>query len=144
MLNYPLYFSLNESFAYGGSMKEFSQKLKDIKNGFKDHTVLGNFIDNHDQNRFLFNNKNIPTLKNAVVFCLFTEGIPIVYYGTEQYFNGGGDPGAREPLFNFLDKTSDGYKFFQAVIKARKDNEVINFSKLIFLDLGFRSRNSNL
>lgn len=132
-MNYPLYFSLNESFAFGKSMKEISTKLKNIKEGFKDHTVLGNFIDNHDQNRFLFNNKNIPTLKNSAAFCLFTEGIPIVYYGTEQYFNGGGDPGAREVFFNSLDTTSDGYKFFQKLVKARKDNKVkkllINFSR---------------
>lgn len=29
---------------------------------------------------------------NALVYSFMTEGIPIVYYGTEQGFSGSGDP----------------------------------------------------
>jgi alpha-amylase len=35
------------------------------------------------------------------------EGIPIIYYGSEQGFNGGNDPDNREPLWtsNFNNET---------------------------------------
>lgn len=31
-------------------------------------------------------------LSNAMTFTFMSDGIPIVYYGQEQYFNGSGDP----------------------------------------------------
>ena len=34
--------------------------------------------------------------KNVLAFIIFTDGIPIVYAGQEQHFNGGIDPANRE------------------------------------------------
>lgn len=33
-----------------------------------------------------------PCFSNAMVFNFMSDGIPIVYYGQEQYFSGGTDP----------------------------------------------------
>jgi len=33
-----------------------------------------------------------PLFKAAMTFALFAQGIPIIYYGSEQGFNGGNDP----------------------------------------------------
>jgi alpha-amylase len=36
---------------------------------------------------------------NALVFSFMYDGIPVVYYGQEQYFKGKDDPANREPLW---------------------------------------------
>ena len=62
----------------------------------------GTFVDNHDNARFL-NNYNYPNnLKGAIAFIMFFRGIPIVYYGDEQGFSGGSDPGCREVLWTSM------------------------------------------
>lgn len=87
---------------------------------FKDVSVLGLFVDNHDNARFL-NSKGDHTLfKSALTFALTANGIPFFYYGSEQGFAGGNDPGNREPLWNNFDKTHEIYKYVQTINKARK------------------------
>ncbi|MCX5787342.1 MAG: alpha-amylase family glycosyl hydrolase [Elusimicrobia bacterium] len=44
------------------------------------------FIDLHDVYRFLRNGESVDVLKVAFAFLLFSTGIPLVYYGTEQAF----------------------------------------------------------
>jgi glycosidase len=44
------------------------------------------FIDLHDTYRFLRNGEPVSVLKMAMAFLLFSTGIPLVYYGTEQAF----------------------------------------------------------
>ena len=56
-------------------------------------------MDNHDNARFLNVQSDYQLYKNALVYTLYSTGIPIVYYGTEQGFNGGTDPNNREPLW---------------------------------------------
>ena len=57
---------------------------------------MANFVDNHDNARVLswqgdWEQKKIH-YKTVNVLALTTVGIPIIYYGTEQYFAGGNDP----------------------------------------------------
>jgi glycosidase len=79
-----------------------------------------NFLDNHDVGRFLFYEsfatdladlgKGVLTsaqfdevraarLRNAYVFLFTEQGVPCVYYGDEQGFQGGNDPTNREILW---------------------------------------------
>jgi len=59
------------------------------------------FLDNHDVSRFLFDaNGDVDALRNALTLLLTEEGIPCIYYGTEQEFSGGNDPANREVLWN--------------------------------------------
>lgn len=46
------------------------------------------------------------SLANALVYTFMTEGIPVVYYGTEQGFTGSADPDNREPLWPSAYSTS--------------------------------------
>ncbi|MEZ4301133.1 MAG: alpha-amylase family glycosyl hydrolase [Polyangiaceae bacterium] len=70
--------------------------------------TLVNFLDNHDVPRFLYNQSGVSqfkaepkvALKNALLFLLSEDGIPCIYYGTEQELNGGNDPANREDLWN--------------------------------------------
>ena len=54
--------------------------------------ALVNFMDNHDVTRFLFDKPSPAALQNALAFLLTEDGIPCIYYGTEQEFDGGNDP----------------------------------------------------
>jgi alpha-amylase len=59
-----------------------------------------NFLDNHDVNRFLFDSDgDVAALRNALTLNMTAEGIPCLYYGTEQDFHGGDDPANREVLW---------------------------------------------
>lgn len=91
---------------------------------FKDPSALGNFIDNHDNPRFLYFNPSVALLKSAVVYAMFAQGIPIMYYGTEQLFNGGFDPADREALWTHMNADTDMYKYFKTINTARKAHSI--------------------
>jgi len=111
LLNYPQYFTLKDVFEYKQSMYNIRSTFNSEATSFSDTTVLGSFIDNHDNPRFLNLNPSIPLLKSSVTFALMAQGIPIVYYGTEQAFNGGSDPANREPLWTSMNQNSEMYKY---------------------------------
>jgi glycosidase len=88
--------------------------------GVEPFKVPVNFLDNHDVGRFLFyeffhtdlaalaagkldqatfNKVRDQKLRNAFVFLFTEQGIPCVYYGDEQGFEGGNDPANREDLW---------------------------------------------
>lgn len=67
--------------------------------GLPPRDLLVNFIDNHDIPRFLYDKDSVPALKSALTYLLTQDGIPCLYYGTEQAFAGGNDPANREPLW---------------------------------------------
>jgi alpha-amylase len=95
VLSYPLYFTLTNVFAYQQSMYQLESLLGPSGSywkAFRDVNLLGTFVDNHDNPRFLYYNHNTNLYKNALVLSLFTMGIPIVYYGAEQGYAGGADP----------------------------------------------------
>lgn len=62
--------------------------------------------------------------KNASVFSLLFEGIPIYYYGGEQFFNGGADLNNREVLWGHYDTSSEMYVALAAANKVRKEKQV--------------------
>jgi len=126
VLNYPLYYAMRDAFAYGKSLRGMESSLQAINLSFKDPSVLGVFVNNHDNTRFLHENSNRNRFINAIVFSLLSNGIPIVYYGDEQYFNGGSDPLNRETLFNKKNKDSDLYITIKQVNSARQAYEVWN------------------
>ena len=86
-----------------------------------------NFIDNHDVARFLFGVEDRPIttqrklLQNAMSFVFTAQGIPCLYYGTEQEFRGGNDPANREDMWESgFDTTGETFKWAQKLIKIRK------------------------
>ena len=48
------------------------------------------------------------------------DWIPIVYYGTEQGFDGGEDPNNRESLWPYMSTENPLYIFIQALTKLRR------------------------
>ena len=125
--NYPLYYSINDGFK--GDMTYLHEYFTEKRGVYQDATVLGVFIGNHDNPRFLhqdeWNQRTKKQLDNASVFSVFWEGIPIVYYGDEQYFDGGGDPGCREALWESNFNTSTPlYQYYKQALNVRKKKEI--------------------
>ena len=91
--------------------------------GVAPQKALINFIDNHDFPRFLFNAAgDVPALRNALTFLLTEEGVPCMYYGTEQDFAGGGDPSNREVLWTTgMPTTGDTFTHIAKLTRVRKD-----------------------
>lgn len=119
VFNYPLYYSIFDGFC--GSLKSIEKYLMNTRDVYPDPTVLGVFVDNHDNPRFLSRCGDRKKFENAVVFSLTWEGIPVFYYGGEQWFSGGADPQNREPLWGHYDKNSELYQIIAKVNKLRKD-----------------------
>jgi glycosidase len=82
---------------------------------------LVNFMDNHDVSRFLFEALgDKDALRNALVLLMTEEGIPCLYYGTEQDFAGGNDPSNREVLWPTGFPTSgDTFRHFAKLARLR-------------------------
>lgn len=82
---------------------------------------LVNFMDNHDVSRFLFEAAgDKDALRNALVLLMTEDGIPCLYYGTEQDFAGGNDPSNREVLWDTGFPTSgDTFVQFSKLARLR-------------------------
>ena len=123
-MNYPLFFTLRNVFNFKHSMYEIRQTIMNSQGAYSDLDALGVFIDNHDQARFLSMTPDTNIFKGALAFALFAQGIPIIYYGSEQGFNGGNDPWNRAPLWTSMNTNSDLYKFMTKMVSVRKANQV--------------------
>jgi alpha-amylase len=84
--------------------------------------VLVNFLDNHDVARFLWNFDQVDALRAALFYLMTMDGIPCIYYGTEQDFNGGNDPANRENMWlrNGFDTTGETFRHTKRLIELRK------------------------
>jgi len=99
--------------------------------GLAPNQVLVNFLDNHDLPRFMFEKGGDYAIQRvALQFLMTWDGIPCVYYGTEQGFAGGVDPKNREDMFagndflNYAPFATDHEHFtlVQDLIQMRKEN----------------------
>jgi glycosidase len=91
--------------------------------------LLINFLDNHDVARFLHDGTE-QALRSALVYLLTSVGVPCIYYGTEQLFDGGNDPSNREVLWRGnpgrglapFDTGNETFKLIRALIDIRKQH----------------------
>ncbi|HPB96552.1 MAG TPA: alpha-amylase family glycosyl hydrolase [Polyangiaceae bacterium] len=140
---------LDSVFKHGGktsALKElFDQreanhgtKPHDLGIGLPPTKVLVNFLDNHDVARFLYDkkigDKGIEALHTALVFLYTEDGIPCLYYGTEQQFEGGNDPNNREDLWNSrYDTSNPTFRFIAELNRIRKRYEPLRRGDLTFV-----------
>ncbi len=134
---FPQYFTaIRDVFQLGQSTKRIEDlwKLRDqnwglepaeLGIGVAPRDVPINFIDNHDVPRFLFTGTK-KGLANALTFNFTTQGIPCLYYGTEQEFAGGNDPSNREDLWpTGFAKDNSTFKHIQKLAKIRKESAAL-------------------
>jgi glycosidase len=84
------------------------------------------FFDNHDMDRFYTVGGNQRNVDNALVLGLTSRGVPAIYYGTEQYMTGNGDPNNRAMMTGFT-TTTNAYKVVKALAPLRKTNPALAY-----------------
>jgi glycosidase len=147
-LYFPMYFTTNYVFreAEDAGPPAAPAAISDRYASLGEYDVtarerLVTFLDNHDLARFMgFQSpadKDESRARAALGFHLTTRGVPIVYYGTEQSFDGGGDPFNREDMWdgqwdfgpsegdNF-DLASPLLRYIRSLIDARKRHEALH------------------
>ena len=130
LLNFPFYSTMRYVFEKTGSMNSLESYYGEASTTWNDMSVLGNFVNNHDVPRFLHNNDNIISFKAALAFSICSIGIPTLYYGDEQGFSGGIDPGNREPLWTSMNRDNEIYQFLKTINIFRKDSEFFNHEQI--------------
>jgi len=121
VLNFPLYSALVEAFTIPGprNISALVDVFTQSKTLFKDTGLLGNFLENQDLPRWHNLSVDPQSMYNAMTFTFMSDGIPIVYYGQEQYFSGNADPMNREPLWPSKYAQTDAYKLMTTLNKFR-------------------------
>ncbi|KEQ76988.1 putative alpha-amylase [Aureobasidium namibiae CBS 147.97] len=100
VMNYPMYYNITSAFAStSGSIAALATGIETMKSTCKDVTLLGSFLENHDNPRFASLTSDMALAKNAIAFQMLADGIPIVYQGQEQHFDGSSTPTQREQLW---------------------------------------------
>ena len=73
LLNYPMYYKLQNVFIKRKSMREIDTGINENRKSFQDTSLLGNFLDNHDNKRFLTGTCDKTILKNGLAYIMFAE-----------------------------------------------------------------------
>jgi alpha-amylase len=100
VLSYPLFYTMRSVWAQGQAMEQLGQAVTAGRAAYADTGLLGVFTDNHDNPRFMHETSDRGNYRAALAYSILSDGIPIVYYGSEWFFAGGNDPGCREPLWS--------------------------------------------
>jgi glycosidase len=105
-LDFPLYFVLEQVVKGFASPAFLRDRYEQFHTRYADHGEAGRyfvtFVDNHDRKvRFLHGDPHTQQAALAIGYLLTSQGVPCIYYGTEQGFDGGGDSDAyvRESMF---------------------------------------------
>ena len=156
-LDFPLFYKLPKV-AKGDigaeEIQEVFKKRKDAEEGLlSSHGEAGrffvSFLDNHDLHE-RFNHPKTPqqqiVLGITVLFCL--QGVPCLYYGTEQGLNGIQDDNGnvlqskeavREALWGkqpaAFDENHSLFKHIQYLSKVRKCNPALRYGRLYFREI---------
>lgn len=133
MLDFPLNEEIKRVIKGGQPTKFLAYRLE-RRNHLLDKGLLVTFIDNHDMERFLKGTQpNV--LKQALLFIMTIPGMPVIYYGTEQYFIE-----TRASMFktgwgsnngDHFDKNSDLYEFIKNIIAFRKQHPATRYGKVV-------------
>jgi len=169
-LDFPLYFILDEVIKGRVSPSELRKRYEVMRSTYT-HTDGSNslvtFIDNHDQmsrpyRRFLFDAADNRQAILAIGYLLTTIGIPNIYYGTEQGFNGGGSAGdhqdnlIRECMFggrwgafgiqhrHFFSRRHKLYKSISKIAAIRASEPSLRYGRLYFREISDDGLNFSL
>nr|WP_321497893.1 alpha-amylase family glycosyl hydrolase [uncultured Methanolobus sp.] len=154
-LDFPLYFVLEEVIKGFSDPSVLRYRYDAFRNLYTDHGEAGRyfvtFVDNHDQmirpyRRFMHGNNIWQQAVLAIVYLLTSQGIPCIYYGTEQGFDGGGEDDVciRECMFggnwgafktkgyHFFDDANPIYSCISKVAKVRMEEPALRYGRQYF------------
>jgi glycosidase len=140
LLDYPLYYQLADVFGGGKSFTEIDNELTLEDAGSPGSTAqpfaqpndLVTFFDNHDNARIMTLGADRMGMKQAISFLLTCRGVPVLYYGDEQYLHndtaGGTDPYNRNPMTSFA--STDAVLLVQYLAALRAANPAIAYGSM--------------
>lgn len=154
-LDFPLYFILEEVIKGFASPEFLRNRYEEFRNLYADHGEAGQyfvtFVDNHDQmarkyRRIMHNNPIKQQAVLAIGYLLTSQGIPCIYYGTEQGFDGGGadDSYVRECMFggtwgafnssghHFFNSQHEIYQGIASIATLRKQQAALRYGRQYF------------
>ena len=125
VFNYPLYYTIQSSFC--GSFTNLEGYWFNSRPIYPAPQYVATFVENHDNPRFLNRCNDRSKFTNAAIFSLLWEGIPVFYYGGEQYYAGGADPNNREPLWDNYNTGSELYRLLGVTNNLRTSKSIWNY-----------------
>jgi glycosidase len=157
-LDFPLYFILEDvikGFASPAFLRDRYMAFRDL---YSDHGEAGRyfvtFVDNHDQmarpyRRFMSNNPYPQQAILAIGYLLTSQGVPCIYYGTEQGFDGAGrdDSYVRECMFggewgafnssgvHFFNASHEIYQGIAAIARIRGQQSALRYGRQYFREI---------
>ena len=130
VLDYALYQAVRDVFASNNNFSEIDSLISTEDSNFTWQNDLVTFFDNHDNPRFLNLNDDINRLNEATAYILTERGIPIIYYGDEQYLfnatNGGSTPYNRQMMSSFSTSTTQ-YQLIHSLSTLRQNNDAVAY-----------------
>jgi len=130
MFDFPFASAVRKLYSQNGDFRDLARTIEREDALFDDPCELFTFIDNHDMPRFLSIKNDTTALHQALALLLMTRGVPIVYYGTEQYLHddtrSGEDPYTRAWMSSF-DQSSRGYALIRKLIALRGSNPALYY-----------------
>lgn len=157
-LDFPLYFTLEESIKGVINPSGLRERYERFKTLYTDHGEAGRyfvtFVDNHDQmsrpyRRFMHRNPYPDQATLAIGYLLTSQGVPCIYYGTEQGFDGGGDSDryVRECMFggqwgafetvghHCFDTTHPVYQAITRIAAVRRREPALRYGRQYFREI---------
>jgi len=140
LLDSPLYYQLTDVFGSDKSFHEIDDELTLEDSGspgssaqsFAQPNDLVTFFDNHDNARILSLGADQMAVKQAISFLLTCRGVPVLYYGDEQYLhsdtNGGTTPYNRNGMTSF--GNSDAVLLIQYLAALRAANPAVAYGTM--------------
>ena len=126
LLDFSVETAVRDVFANNNNFSELDSTLTTENSTFTWQNDQVTFFDSHDVPRFLSVNNNTNRMNEATAFLLTCRGIPVIYYGDEQYLhndtNGGGDPYNRLWMSAFS-TTTTAYKLISQLSALRQSND---------------------
>jgi len=152
LFDFPQYFQVfRDVFIGGGPTKKVEARWLERATNWSATAPAGgighppvqmhiNFLDNHDVGRFLYQASvsgrdadKRAVLHNALAFLLTEDGVPCIYYGTEQDFFGGNDPSNREDLWlSGYNQAGETFRRIARLNKIRVAVDAIRRGEMVF------------
>ena len=157
-LDFPLYFVLEDVIKGFKDTFHLRNRYERFRKDYADHGEAGRyfvtFVDNHDQmsrpyRRFLYQNPFAKQAVLAIAYLLTSQGVPCIYYGTEQGFDGGGDNDSyvRECMFggkwgafnttghHFFNPGHPIYKEIKKIAAVRQIEPTLRYGRQYFREI---------
>ncbi len=161
-LDYPLFYALPNAVKAQSGVEQikqmFDQRITEEENLVSSHAEAGryfvSFIDNHDQNQRFHHPLTPAKQVTQALACLYMlQGIPCLYYGTEQGLTGTVDASGRPVLDSLesvrealwgkqwaqqpdaFDQSNSFYSDIKAIIAVRNKYRALRYGRLYFREV---------